>query len=258
MIGFVTPGFRSAPTERQASVGCETYLQTSPTLVPHRPNRRYGPVPDCPSWPHRAIPDPALHPQLDVAETVFQQGNRPPQSTEPCSSRQGRSCAVTGTWSRHTSPRDRPPGPPGRLRAARRPRRRTGPRRHRPPRRASHGRKSPSGHDEPPRRRRRRVTQRAAAPAEEARQRLDSVTAVAFPACPLSCDNGIGRRSPKAAFRAETALPFSRTRWLAKEYRNWTLAPKSLKINGLMRVCCRLRVSVPARRRGGNFHGISM
>ena len=50
------PRFRSAPTDRQASVGCETYLQNRCRLSPTRPTGCRRAVPD------RASPPPDLEP----------------------------------------------------------------------------------------------------------------------------------------------------------------------------------------------------
>ena len=83
---------------------------------------------------------------------------------------------------------DRPPATSGRHRRARRPRgcptsTASGLAAF-PCCRAIDGRKHPSGRRQPPRRRRCHVTSKSHSAAEEARQRLDSVTAVALPAMP--------------------------------------------------------------------------
>ena len=53
-----------------------------------------------------------------------------------------------------------------------------------PPRRADHGRKCPSGHDQPLRRRRRRVIRQDRSASGGPAQQVDTVAAVAFPATP--------------------------------------------------------------------------
>jgi len=112
-------------------------------------------------------------------------------------------CGESGGDSRHRSDfvrvRARHGPRPGRIRP--RTRRFPTPRRVRPRRvpshsRANHGRMYPSGHDEPLRRRRRRVTRKGRSASGGPAQQVDSVTAVAFPACPRRCK--IARFSSRA------------------------------------------------------------
>ncbi len=92
---------------------------------------------------------------------------------------------------RHITP-NRLPSPPGRRQAARRPRRSLAPRRQRQPRPRRPGRapvppghqwpEPRSGHGQPLRRRRRRVTRKCRSASGGPAKRVDTVTAVAFPA----------------------------------------------------------------------------
>ena len=69
MTGKSQPRFRSAPTGRQASVGCERYLQHRRTLVAHPPDPAAAPLPD------------GAHPSSDLRTRARRPSLRPPHET---------------------------------------------------------------------------------------------------------------------------------------------------------------------------------
>ena len=186
------PRFRSAPTERQAPDGCENFLQNPPPLVPTSPascrarscpsiarsrsGRRAGHSAGCtktaPSKPGpcRIRRRNAPHSRL-VSENAAQVSNEVTVATVT-----SLQIACQGHQVAARQPVALDEALPPRRQRQRRPGRAPV-----PP--GINGRNPRYGHGQPLRRRRRRVTLRAAAPAEEAPERLDAVTAVAFPAC---------------------------------------------------------------------------
>ena len=186
------PRFRSAPTERQASVGCERYLQ-------HRRRLSSRTRPPAVTDPARQSPDPGLGRR--GGHSAKRTKTVPWSPIRTGSTRESRP-TVPSFWNSRAQHRTRPlcapPETPSRalmpVPSGQRPRRREGAparRQHgsrprRPPRvplaRAKDGRVYPSGRPQTPRRRRRRVIRQGRSASGGPAKRVDTATAVAFPA----------------------------------------------------------------------------
>ena len=176
---------------------------------PHRPPRRARSCPSCARSPPRPPPRPLrrLH---ENGRLEARSGSHPPPERAPQCPRFGK--RGPGIEPGH-SPQppwhaERPPGPPSRLQRGRPPRRSPAPRRrHAPVLAAFPSAAGPEmaaslacGHRQPSRRRRRRVTCQGRCASGGPAQRVDAVTATAFPAWP-------GRAPPPHPTQARHADP---------------------------------------------------